>query len=102
MTVAIRIIPCLDVDPRPRVHRGGAVGGAGCPAAPGLPPGGGGAGGGGARGVTPRPRGAAGARAGRPRRYDAEGADELTFLDITASSGERATMYDVVRRTAEQ
>jgi cyclase len=36
------------------------------------------------------------------RRYDAEGADELTFLDITASSGERATTYDVVRRTAEQ
>ena len=36
------------------------------------------------------------------RRYDAEGADELTFLDITASSGERETTYDVVRRTAEQ
>jgi cyclase len=36
------------------------------------------------------------------RRYDAEGADELTFLDITASSGERSTTYDVVRRTAEQ
>jgi cyclase len=36
------------------------------------------------------------------RRYDAEGADELTFLDITASSGGRETMYDVVRRTAEQ
>jgi cyclase len=35
-------------------------------------------------------------------RYDAEGADELTFLDITASSGGRSTMYDVVRRTAEQ
>jgi cyclase len=34
--------------------------------------------------------------------YDAEGADELTFLDITASSGGRDTMYDVVRRTAEQ
>ncbi len=34
--------------------------------------------------------------------YDAEGADELTFLDITASSGERETTYDVVRRTAEQ
>ena len=33
--------------------------------------------------------------------YDAEGADELTFLDITASSGGRDTMYDVVRRTAE-
>lgn len=34
--------------------------------------------------------------------YDAQGADELTFLDVTASSGERATMLDVVRRTAEQ
>ena len=34
--------------------------------------------------------------------YDAAGADELTFLDITASSGDRETTYDVVRRTAEQ
>jgi cyclase len=34
--------------------------------------------------------------------YDSEGADELVFLDITASSGGRATLYDVVRRTAEQ
>jgi cyclase len=34
--------------------------------------------------------------------YDAEGADELVFLDITASSGARETTYDVVRRTAEQ
>jgi cyclase len=34
--------------------------------------------------------------------YDAEGADELVFLDITASSGSRETTYDVVRRTAEQ
>src|ERR1700751_2399774 len=33
--------------------------------------------------------------------YDAEGADELTFLDVTSSSG-RATMLEVVRRTAEQ
>src|SRR6202521_142570 len=33
--------------------------------------------------------------------YDAAGADELTFLDITASSDNRATMFDVVRRTAE-
>ena len=32
----------------------------------------------------------------------AQGADELTFLDITASSDDRETMYDVVRRTAEQ
>ncbi|MGH9100591.1 MAG: imidazole glycerol phosphate synthase subunit HisF [Acidimicrobiales bacterium] len=35
-------------------------------------------------------------------RYDAEGADELTFLDITASSDGRATMVSVVARTAEQ
>lgn len=34
--------------------------------------------------------------------YNSEGADELTFLDITASSGARETMYDVVARTAEQ
>ena len=34
--------------------------------------------------------------------YDAAGADELVFLDITASSGGRETTYDVVRRTAEQ
>ena len=35
-------------------------------------------------------------------RYDTEGADELTFLDISASSSGRETTYDVVRRTAEQ
>jgi cyclase len=35
-------------------------------------------------------------------RYDAEGADELTFLDITASSDGRDTMVAVVARTAEQ
>lgn len=35
-------------------------------------------------------------------RYDAEGADELVLLDITASSDDRATMVDVVTRTAEQ
>ena len=35
-------------------------------------------------------------------RYDAEGADELVFLDITASSGNRDTIIDVVTRTAEQ
>lgn len=34
--------------------------------------------------------------------YDAQGADELVFLDITASSDGRATMVDVVARTAEQ
>ncbi|MBN2751260.1 MAG: imidazole glycerol phosphate synthase subunit HisF [Rhodospirillaceae bacterium] len=36
------------------------------------------------------------------RLYDAAGADELCFLDITASSDNRDTLYDVVRRTAEQ
>jgi cyclase len=36
------------------------------------------------------------------RLYDREGADELCFLDITASSENRSTLYDVVRRTAEQ
>jgi len=35
-------------------------------------------------------------------RYDAQGADELVFLDITASSDNRRTMVDVVARTAEQ
>jgi cyclase len=34
--------------------------------------------------------------------YDAEGADELVFLDITASSDDRDTIYDVVRATADQ
>ena len=34
--------------------------------------------------------------------YDGEGADELTFLDITASWEQRETTYDIVRRTAEQ
>ena len=36
------------------------------------------------------------------RRYDEEGADEVVFLDITASSDERRTMVDVVARTAEE
>src|SRR3954463_14329279 len=36
------------------------------------------------------------------RIYDREGADELCFLDITASSEGRDTLYDVVRRTAEE
>jgi len=36
------------------------------------------------------------------RVYDAEGADELTFLDITASAESRETTYEVVSRTAEQ
>ena len=35
-------------------------------------------------------------------RYDAEGADEVTFLDITASSDDRQTMVEVVARTAER
>jgi cyclase len=35
-------------------------------------------------------------------RYDAEGADEIVFYDITASAEERQTMFDVVARTAEQ
>jgi len=36
------------------------------------------------------------------QRYDAEGADELTFLDVSASVEQRETTFDVVRRTAEQ
>ena len=36
------------------------------------------------------------------RAYDAAGADELTFLDITASHENRDTIFDVVGRTAEQ
>jgi cyclase len=36
------------------------------------------------------------------RVYDAAGADELTFLDITASAEDRSPLYDAVRRTAEQ
>jgi len=36
------------------------------------------------------------------RRYYEQGADEVTFLDVTATVDERATMYDVVQRTAEQ
>ena len=36
------------------------------------------------------------------RIYDAEGADELCYLDITASAENRAPLYDVVQRTAEQ
>lgn len=35
-------------------------------------------------------------------RYGRAGADELTFLDVTASSGDRATVFDVVARTADQ
>jgi cyclase len=73
VSVAVRVIPCLDVD-------AGRV----------------------VKGVN-----FAGLRdAGDPvelaSRYDEQGADELTFLDITASAAGRATTYDVVRRTAEQ
>ena len=35
-------------------------------------------------------------------RYEAEGADEITFLDISASAEERATLLDMARRTAER
>jgi cyclase len=73
VALAVRVIPCLDVD-------AGRV----------------------VKGVN-----FAGLRdAGDPvelaHRYDQQGADELTFLDITASSAGRETTYDVVRRTAEQ
>jgi len=73
MTVAVRVIPCLDVD-------AGRV----------------------VKGVNFENLRDAGDPVELAARYDAEGADELTFLDITASSGGRDTMYDVVRRTAEQ
>ncbi len=73
MTVAVRVIPCLDVD-------AGRV----------------------VKGVNFMALRDAGDPVEMARLYDAEGADELVFLDITASSGDRATMYDVVRRTAEQ
>jgi cyclase len=73
MSVAVRVIPCLDVD-------AGRV----------------------VKGVNFRNLRDAGDPVELAKRYDEEGADELTFLDITASSGERATMYDVVGRTAEQ
>ncbi|RZI93762.1 MAG: imidazole glycerol phosphate synthase subunit HisF, partial [Microbacterium sp.] len=36
------------------------------------------------------------------RRYYEQGADELTFLDVTATVDDRSTTYDVVRRTAEE
>jgi imidazole glycerol-phosphate synthase subunit HisF len=73
MSVAVRVIPCLDVD-------GGRV----------------------VKGVNFRDLRDAGDPVELAALYDSEGADELTFLDITASSGGRQTMYDVVRRTAEQ
>ncbi|MCP9946200.1 imidazole glycerol phosphate synthase subunit HisF [Streptomyces somaliensis] len=73
MSLAVRVIPCLDVD-------GGRV----------------------VKGVNFRDLRDAGDPVEMAKLYDAEGADELTFLDITASSGDRETTYDVVRRTAEQ
>ena len=72
MGVAVRVIPCLDVD-------AGRV----------------------VKGVNFVDLRDAGDPVEMARVYDAEGADELTFLDISASSGNRETTYDVVRRTAE-
>ena len=73
MGVAVRVIPCLDVD-------AGRV----------------------VKGVNFENLRDAGDPVELAARYGAGGADELTFLDVTASSGERETMYDVVRRTADQ
>ncbi len=71
--LAVRVIPCLDVD-------GGRV----------------------VKGVNFENLRDAGDPVELAAAYDAEGADELTFLDVTASSSGRATMLEVVRRTAEQ
>ena len=73
MTVAIRVIPCLDGD-------AGRV----------------------VKGVNFENLRDAGDPVELASRYDGEGADEVTFLDVSASSGNRETTYDVVRRTAEQ
>jgi cyclase len=73
MSVAVRVIPCLDVD-------AGRV----------------------VKGVNFQGLRDAGDPVELAGRYDAEGADELTFLDVSASSGGRETMIDVVRRTADQ
>ena len=73
MTLSIRVIPCLDVD-------AGRV----------------------VKGVNFIHLRDAGDPVELARRYDEQGADELTFLDVTASSDSRATTYDVVSRTAEQ
>jgi imidazole glycerol-phosphate synthase subunit HisF len=73
MSVAVRVIPCLDVD-------AGRV----------------------VKGVNFADLRDAGDPVELARRYDAEGADELTFLDVTASADSRATTYDVVGRTAEE
>jgi imidazole glycerol-phosphate synthase subunit HisF len=73
MSVAVRVIPCLDVD-------AGRV----------------------VKGVNFVGLRDAGDPVELASRYDAEGADELTFLDITASAAGRETTYEVVRRTAER
>lgn len=72
MTVAIRVIPCLDV------HDGRVV-----------------------KGVNFRDLRDAGDPVELAARYGREGADEVTFLDISASTEGRATTREVVRRTAE-
>jgi cyclase len=72
MAVSVRVIPCLDVD-------GGRV----------------------VKGVNFIGLRDAGDPVELASRYDAEGADELTFLDVSASSEGRATMVDVVGRTAD-
>ncbi len=73
MSLAVRVIPCLDVD-------AGRV----------------------VKGVNFADLRDAGDPVELARRYDEQGADELTFLDVTASSESRATTYEVVSRTAEQ
>jgi len=73
VSVAVRVIPCLDVD-------GGRV----------------------VKGVNFRDLRDAGDPVELAAAYDADGADEITFLDITASSDARRTGYEVVSRTAEQ
>jgi len=73
MPVAVRVIPCLDVD-------GGRV----------------------VKGVNFRNLRDAGDPVQLASAYDAEGADELVFLDISASAEHRDTMVDVVARTADQ
>jgi len=73
VSLAVRVVPCLDVD-------AGRV----------------------VKGVNFRDLRDAGDPVELARAYDAQGADELVFLDVTASSGDRETTYDVVRRTAEQ
>ncbi len=73
MTVAVRVIPCLDVD-------AGRV----------------------VKGINFRQLRDAGDPVELARTYDAEGADELTFLDISASHEGRATTMEIVSRTAEE